>query len=195
LAVTAAPAARPTLRSAHVSIVEAPQSVCEVLMTLSVAGAGPVEHRIETFDGSRVELLGVSGARQIGSPRAIGRTQALTLQPDGAEYRIGYRVRRGDQDADRCALWLPTVPTDGQPGAVQIDVETPPAARPGATMPAFTWRGSHGSATLAHLPAAVRVPYRTGSGGPAWSVARTIDAVAILVFVAASAVWVLRTRR
>jgi hypothetical protein len=186
-------AVTPVVRSAHISITVISPDACEVAMELTVAGASQVEHRLQTFDGGRVELVDIEGARQVNELRTIGRTQSLLVRPDQPSY--GFRYRIWHHDGDRCPVWLPTVPTSGQPGTVQIEVELPPAVVPGSTMPTFTWTGSHGSVGLAHVPAIVRLPYREEGEPPVWSVSRMMDVTAIAICLAGSILWLTRMRR
>ncbi len=80
--------ATPVLRSADVRITMTSPTSCDVTMDLTVAGASDVDHRIESFEGSRVELIDVHGARQTGGVRAIGRTESLVLSPARCAVRI-----------------------------------------------------------------------------------------------------------
>jgi hypothetical protein len=163
-------------------------------MTLTVAGASEIEHRIETVEGGRVELAGVKSAEPIGQPRQSGRTLSLTVRPAAETYEITYRVAHSSPK-DRCVLWLPMVPTTGAPASVTIDAELPPATVPGETMPAFAWSGSRGRATLAHLPAALSMPFGDPGTPPGWGLGRLMDALAIAVIAVASAIWARRARR
>ena len=168
---------------------------CEVTMDLIVAGTSDVDHRIEFFDGSRVELIDVRSAHQTGSVHAIGRTQSLVLSPGDAPYGLHYRAVQPASQPNRCPIWLPAVPTDGRPGAVHLIVDIPSAMSAGYSMPAFTWTGTRGSAALAHLPAHVVVPYGPEGAARGWDVGRMMDALAVTVFAAASAIWAWRARR
>ena len=160
--------AAPVLRSANLQITVMSPTSCEVGMALAVEGASEVEHRIETFEGSRIEIIGISGARQVGEVRAIGRTQSLMLRPDQAKYGFRYRAVQPAHRMDRCPIWLPTVPTDGLSRPVRLEVDLPPATAAGTSMPAFMWTGVHGAATLGHLPAVVRVPYTQEGDARGW---------------------------
>ena len=187
--------ATPVLRSADLQITVTSPTSCEVSMALVVEGVSEVEHRIETFEGSRIELVGIRGARQVGDVRAIGRTQSLVLRPDQAAYGFRYRAVQPAPRAHRCPIWLPTTPTDGRSRPVRLGIDLPPATAAGPSMPAFTWTGAHGATTLGHLPAVVRVPY-TREGEPrAWGIGSVMDALAIAAFAAATAVWTWRVRR
>jgi hypothetical protein len=165
-------------------------------MTLTVEGASEVEHRIETIEGGRVELSSVNGAEQIGQLRQVGRTLSLRVRASTEPYEIRYQLMHSSSPpADRCALWLPMVPTTGAPASVTIDAELPPATVPGDAMPAFAWTGTHGRTSLAHLPAVVRLSFGDPGAPRGWGLARLMDAVAIAVFAVASAIWALRARR
>jgi hypothetical protein len=61
-------------------------------------------------------------------------------------------------------------------------------------MPAFDWTGTHGSATLAHLPSHVAVTVGP-SGSRVWDLSRGMDVLAMSLFAVASAAWVWWTRR
>jgi hypothetical protein len=116
--------AAPVLRSAEISITIVSPTACEVAMTLTIdaetspqAGQGeagnpngappqemaPIDHRIETFDGSRVELVEARGARQAGDLRTIGRTRSLVLHVGRSPYELRYRVRQPDDRGARRA--------------------------------------------------------------------------------------------
>jgi hypothetical protein len=194
LAASAA-AAAPVLRSADVQITVTSPTSCEVALALAVEGISEIEHRVETFEGSRIELVGIRGARQVGEVRAIGRTQSLVLRPDQAAYGFRYRVVQPEQRMHRCPIWLPTVPTDGRSRPVRLDIDLPPATAAGDSMPAFTWTGVHGAATLGHLPAVVRVPYTREGDARGWGIGAVMDGLAIAAFVGATAVWTWRVRR
>ena len=62
-------------------------------------------------------------------------------------------------------------------------------------MPTFDWAGTIGSTRLGHLPAFVRVPYAADGESPGWDIGRMMDAVAVLAFGAATAIWAWRARR
>ena len=164
-------------------------------MTLTVDGAREIDHRVETFDGGGADLVDVRGARPVGDVRSIGRTQSLVLRPDQATYGFRYRARQPDDFAGRCPIWLPAVPTDGRSRAVSIRIQLPPGSTPGRSMPAFEWTGSLGSTRLGHLPAFVRVPYAAEGESPAFDIGRMMDAVAVFVFIAATAIWAWRRKR
>lgn len=163
-------------------------------MTLTVEGAPEIDHRVETF-GAGAELVDVRGARQVGDVRSIGRTQSLVLRPDLPTYGFRYRARQADDFAGRCPIWLPAVPTNGRSRAVSIRTQLPPGSIPGYSMPSFAWTGARGSARLAHLPSFVRVPYAADGEQPGLGIGRVMDAVAVLVFTAATAIWAWRRRR
>src|SRR6185295_6262323 len=90
--------AAPVLRSADLKIIVTSPTTCEVTMALVMEDGSEVDHRIETFEGSRVDLGAIRGARQIDAVRAIGRTQSLVLRPDAGPYEFSYHAQ---QPADR----------------------------------------------------------------------------------------------
>jgi hypothetical protein len=188
-------AAAATVRSAHIAVSVPSHGRCDVTMTLAVTGATEIEHRLETVEGGRVELASVKGAEPIGQLRQVGRTLSLIVRASAEPYEITYRLDLLAPARDRCALWLPTLPTTGAPASVTIDAELPPAAIPGETMPAFAWDGHRGRASLAHLPAALRLPFGDPGTRPGWGLARVMDALAIAVFAGASGIWAMRARR
>jgi hypothetical protein len=159
--------AAPVLRSADLQITITSPVSCEVAVAFTVDGVAEIEHRIEAFEGSRVELIGIRGARQVGDVRGIGRTQSLVLRPDQA---VMVPLSRGA--ARTASASLPDlaagVPTDGRSRAVRLQIDLPPATVAGSSMPAFAWTGVHGAATLGHVPAFVRCrthrPARHASG-------------------------------
>ena len=177
LAWSTSAAAAPVLRSAEVQIAITSPTSCEVVLSLVVDGAAQVEHRIAAAEGSRIELLDVRGAQQAADVRAIGRTQALVLRPDGASYGFRYRVVQPDAQTERCPIWLPTVPTDGRARSIRFAATVPPGSTAGWSMPSFTWTGTHGTATLGHLPAVVRIAYAAEGEPRRWSIAELIDAL------------------
>jgi hypothetical protein len=183
--------AAPILRSADVHITILSSTSCDVAMDLVVTGASDVDHRIESFDGSHVELVEVHDARQVDELRAIGRTRSMKLRPEGARYGFRYRALQPANRSNTCPMWLPALPTDGHPGAVHLTVDVPSVA-PTSTMPAFAWAGTHGSAVLGHLPSHVAVPVGEEAR---WSLVRMMDVLAVSVFACASAIWVWRARR
>jgi hypothetical protein len=187
--------AAPVLRSADLQITITSPTSCDVAMALTVDGASEIEHRIEAFGGSRVELVDVRGARQVGDVRSIGVTRSLVLRPDQAAYGFHYRTVQPAARLDRCPIWLPTVSTDGRSRTVRLQIDLPPAAVAESSMPAFSWTGAHGVATLGHLPAFVRVPYAREGEPRRWSIGTLMDALAIAVFAIATAVWTWRLRR
>jgi hypothetical protein len=186
--------AAPVLRSADIRIVIRSADACEVTMTLAVEGGGPIDHRIEALENSRIDLVAVRGARQVAEPRTVGRTLSLVLETTTSEYAVTYSAQRpGAQN--RCPLWVPAAPADGMSRAVRISVELPPGMTAGGTMPAFTWNRQTGTTTLGHIPAFVRVPFAPDGQSPIWDVSTVMDALAILVFAAASGIWIWRRRR
>jgi hypothetical protein len=192
---SAAPIAAPVLRAADLQIIVTSPTSCDVTMALTVDGGAEIEHRIEAFEGSRVELVEVRGARQIGDVRAIGRTQSLLLRPGQAAYGFRYRAVQPALRLHRCPIWLPTVPTEGRSRVVRLQVDLPPETVAGSSMPAFTWTSGHGAATLGHLPAFVRVPYTGAGEARDWGIGSVMDVLAIAAFVAATAAWTWRVRR
>lgn len=189
--------AAPVLTSAEVAITFSAPAVCEVTLTVAITEAADVEHRLEVLDGSRVELLEVTGAAPARDPHDIGRTLAVRMAPTtpGEAYALRYRVTQEAAHRDRCPLWLPTVPTDGRSRPVRIAVTVPDGATASATLPAFTWTGARGTASLAHLPAIVIVPFALAGQPRPWDISRAMDVTAIATLVGATAVWLRRQRR
>jgi len=187
--------AAPVLQSADLQITITSPTACDVVMALTVDGVSEIEHRIEAFEGSRIELVEVRGARQVGDVRSIGVTQSLLLRPDQAAYAFRYRTVQPNGRHDRCPIWLPTVPTEGRSRTVRLQIDLPPEAVAGSSMPAFTWTGAHGVATLGNLPAFVRVPYARAGEARQWQIGSVMDALAIAAFATATAVWTWRLRR
>jgi hypothetical protein len=183
------------LQSADIAVTIDSARSCLVTMSLSVAGAREVEHRIERFDGARVDLIETHGARLSGGITTIGRTQSLVLLPDGPAYSFRYRAEQPDQVSDRCPLWLPTVATDGRSRDVHLSVDLPAGGVAYDSMPALTWTDGHGEVALRHLPAIVRVAYSDKSSARGWSVASLMDTLTIAIFAAATAFWTWRMRR
>lgn len=171
-------------------------ATCDVALTVEIADALEVEHRLEVLDGTQVELLLVTAGQMIGEPRDIGRTRSVRVVPAavGAPYTLRYRVTQTASRFYRCPLWLPTTPADGRSRRVQLVVTVPEGAEASATMPAFAWTGRRGTATLPHLPAIVIVPFaRAGEPRP-WDISRAMDLTA-LATLAGSTAWFLRRRR
>jgi hypothetical protein len=195
LIASSAALAAPVVRSADLTIIVTSPTSCEVTMVLAIDGGSDIDHRIEAFEGSRIELAAVRGARRVGDVRSIGRTQSLVLQPEAASYELSYHAAQPADREYRCPIWLPAVPTDGRSRAVRLDVELPAAVTPAASMPAFTWTGVHGTATLGHIPAIVRIPYGAPGDARGWGINAMTDAVAIAVFAVATAIWTWRARR
>ncbi len=165
-------------------------------MTLTVEGVSEIDHRVETFGGGRVDLVDMRGARQVGDVRSIGRTQSLVLRPDQATYGFRYRASQPASFADRCPIWLPAVPTDGRSRAISIRIQLPPGSTRGRLDAGIRVDGSASARPgLGHLPAFVRVPYTADGEAPGWGIGRVMDAVAVIVFGAATAVWAWRRRR
>jgi hypothetical protein len=187
--------AAPVLRSADVKITVTSPISCEVTMAMAIEPGSDVDHRIEAFEGTRIELAAIRGAQQVDGIRAIGRSQSLVLRPDAESYEFRYRAVQPPARAHRCPIWLPAVPTDGRPKAVRLEVNLPAATTPGASMPAFTWTGARGTAALGHLPAVVVAPYTPQGNARGWGIDAMVDAFAIAVFAGATAVWTWRARR
>ena len=164
-------------------------------MDVTVTGASEVDHRIEFFDGNRVELVEVRGARRNGDISVIGRTQSLVLSPSQSPYGIQYRAVQSERQPNRCPIWLPAVPSDGRAGAVRMTVDLPDATSAGYSMPGFTWIGTRGFAALAHIPSHVVVSYGPEGAPRGWDVGRIMDTLAVTVFAGASALWVWRAKR
>lgn len=188
--------AAPVLRSAEAVVGFTAPGICEVALTVEITDAVEVEHRLEVLDGTQVEPLQVTAGQMIGEPHDIGRTRSVRVVPAavGLPYTLRYRVAQAASLAYRCPLWLPTTPADGRSRRVQLVVTVPDGAKASATMPAFFWTGSRGTATLPHLPAIVIVPYaRDGEPRP-WDISRAMDLTA-LATLAGSTVWFLRRQR
>jgi hypothetical protein len=187
--------AAPVVRSADLTITVTSPTSCDVTMMLSIDGSDEIDHRIEAFEGTRIELAAVRGARRVDDVRTIGRTQSLVLRPEAGSYEFSYHAVQPADREHRCPIWLPAVPTDGRSRAVRLDVNLPVAATPGASMPALTWTGAHGTATLGHIPAIVRLPYAAEGESRGWSINSMMDALALAVFAVATAIWTWRVRR
>lgn len=199
LSITADAQDTSRLRSAAVSAALTSARSCEVTMALETTTSGEVDHRLEAPAGTDVELVAVHGA-ETGSTRQIGSTRSLVVRPVSADsYQIHYRVTQPAERAFRCPLWLPAVPTDGRPRAVTIKIALPEGSSPaGSSFPAFSWDAAGGTATLAHVPAFIRVPYAgsgTGEAAGLLDIGRAMDAVAIALLALATAGWVWRRRR
>jgi hypothetical protein len=203
--VTARPtlSATPVLRGADARIIIASRTSCDVRLSVTIDGAREVEHRLALADGDRRQFVNVEGATLVEPIRDVRATLSLRLRPTGVSYVLHYSVqhqeplRIGFLDAvrDRCPIWLPTIPTDGRSRVVRMTIELPPGSTAGATMPAFTWNGTVGTATLGHLPSIVRVPYAANGEALPWSLPGAIDTLAIGTFAAATAAWIWRVRR
>lgn len=184
--------AAPVLREARADIRMTSPAACEVALTLTVEGAAEITHRLDTRTGTRVDLLGVEGARVTAPPNDVAHTRALTVQPSARPYTIRYRVELPSGREYHCPIWLPAAPADGRSRAVVIDVMLPDGAVAAGTMPALRWTGASGVATTGHLPAFVVVPYAAAGEPRAWDVSRVMDAVAVATLVAASLLWLRR---
>jgi hypothetical protein len=187
--------AAPSVRSADVRIAFASPTSCAVDLTLAVVDAREVEHRLDAAPGSRIDLVEVRGAARVGEPADVGTTRALVLRPEAPRYTVRYTVEQPPQRAGRCPLWIPTVPTEGG-GQVQIVAHIPAGATATGTMPAFTWSGDEGKATIGHLPAFVRMPYVLEGEPAPWDIARVMDIVSVATLVGATLAWArARSRR
>ena len=194
--VPAAATAAPMVRSADVRVTFSSPTSCTVELALSVNGHDmEVEHRVEAAPAGRVEIIGVDGASVVGDVRQVGRTRALLVRPDGNRpYTLRYTTDQPSDRAGRCPLWIPTVPTEGRAQAVRIVARIPEGATAVGTMPAFTWSGGEGTATIGHLPAFVRVPYATAGTPVPWSIAAIMDAASLTTLAGATLAW-MRLRR
>ncbi len=193
--VAASAVAAPVVTAATIRIVVTSPSSCDVTMALRLEGASEIEHRIESFDGSEVELQELKGARIAGEPRRVGRTRVMTLRLDRPDYELRYRAMQNADRADRCPLWIPSAPTTGQLETVRIDVQLPDGGRPGGTMPALAWTGSTGTTRIGHVPAFVRAPYSAAGEAVRWNLLQVMDAVTVAIFAAASGIWAWRRRQ
>jgi hypothetical protein len=195
LALVSSPVhASPVLRSADIRVAIRSAQLCEITMSLAVDGATTIDHRIATMDGSRIELVAVHHARQVQGPRVVGHTLSLALEAAADGYQFAYSVHR-PATQDRCPLWIPAAPADGESRAVRITVELPSGMSPAGTMPALTWNGTVGTTTLGHIPAFVRVPYAPSGESATWDVSAAMDVMTIVVFAVASSIWIWRRRR
>ena len=194
LAASSVASGAPVLRSADLKITVTSPTTCDVTMALAIQGASDIDHRLESLDGSRVELGPIRGARQVDAVHAIGRSQSLVLRPDSPSYEFAYRAVQPGDRAHRCPIWLPAVPTDGRSKAIRIEIDLPNETTPGATMPALTWTGGRGTTTLGHVPAVVIVPYTSPGESRGWSIDTMMDAFAVVVFAGATALWAWRAR-
>lgn len=202
LAASAHALTAPVLSSADIHLTITSATACEATMSLSVddGGADPapppeVEHRIEAFDGIRIDLVSLHGAEQVGDVRTIGHTRSLVVRPGLQAYQVRYRVEQPPGRRERCPLWVPTIPTDGQSRSVQIEVTLPAGAQPGSAMPRLAWTGTRGSVTLGHVPAFVRVPFSLEGERRPWDIATLMDALVVAIFIASTGVWLWWTRR
>ena len=197
LVATAEPvlAAKAVLESADARIGFSAPATCDVTLTLTVTGASEVEHRLEWLEGTRSDLIAVTGAERVGDVREIGRTRALVVRPSQSSYTIHYRVEQTAAHAYRCPIWLPTAPADGRSRHVQMHVTLPGGTTASGTMPAFLWSGAEGTATLPHLPAFVIVPFAAAGSARPWDVSRVMDVMALTTLAVASAIWLLRQQR
>ena len=126
-------AAGPTLRDANLKIAYADMTTCQVEARFSVVPgtATTLEHRLQLFDGSTVEVLDISGADLYRPAYVSGRTQVLELRPGSPtlhSYTLRYRVGQPADRAYRCPLWLPVAPSDGRSLNVEVGVALPAGA-------------------------------------------------------------------
>lgn len=194
LAGTADVRAAGVLRAADIRIAITSPTACEVTLALTIDGGGDVDHRLESFEGSRIDGLAVQRAQRVQAPHAVGATQSLVLRPDAPRYELHYRAEQPESRRDRCPIWLPAVPADGQSRAVTITVQLPQSAVPASSMPSFRWNGSQGATTLGHIPAFVRIAYSAAGEPTPWDIVRTMDVIAMGVLVGASGLWIWRRR-
>ncbi len=191
------------LQDARVRIAMTDPVSCDVTLSIGVAldVGRDIEQRLQRLEGSRVDLLGITGAAPAAPPRTIGVTEVLLIRFPNAgshRYEVRYRVRQPDEWTYRCPVWLPAIAADGRSRNVSIEVTLPPGARPaGGSFPSFEWEDAAGRAILGHLPAFVRVPYMApGEGSPApRDLGRMMDIAAIAVLLGGTAFWAARRRR
>ena len=142
------------------------------------------------------DLVDVQGARPVGDVRSIGRTQSLVLRPGQAAYGFRYRARQPDRlrgplsnlaagGADR---W--TLPRDPHPHSASTGLGPGPARCHRSHGPARQVRPD--SVTFQRSSACLTAPM---AKRPPWGIGRVMDAVAILVFGGATAIWAWRRRR
>src|SRR5262252_2325874 len=77
--MSSAARAAPVVRSADLKITVTSPTSCDVTMVVAIDGGADIDHRIEAFEGSHVELAAMRGARHVGGIQTIGRTQSLVL--------------------------------------------------------------------------------------------------------------------
>jgi hypothetical protein len=187
--------ATPVLRAADVRVTFQSPTACTVELGVTIDDAVQVEHRVETAEGGRVDLMEISGATPAGPPTDIGRTRALTVRPERASYTLRYEVQLPAARAGRCPLWIPTVAADVRAATVRVTTKLPGGARAAGTMPTFRWNGDEGTATIGHLPAFVRVPYAMPGETAPWNIGRLMDIFSIATLVVATLAWARRQRR
>jgi hypothetical protein len=184
----------PVLRSADIRIAMRSADSCDVTMTLAVDGSSAIDHRIEAAEPTQINLSAVRGAGQLRAPRTVGQTLSLMLEPRSGEYELAYTVQRLASQY-RCPVWVPAAPADGVSRQVRISVELPPGTSARATMPAFIWKDTTGTTTLGHIPAFVRLRFAPDGAGGIWDVSRIMDVLTLVVFAAASVIWIWRRKR
>ena len=194
------------LRRANLRVAFTASHTCDVAADFTVESTSRIEviHRLQLFEGARAELVGVTGAgKEAGVPRIEGRTMVLAVAIDPAAsgaYTIRYHVVQPDQWQYRCPIWLPSTPTNGQAGAVRLQIDVPPGtASTRGSFPAFSWTSNHqGTAAIGHVPAFVRVPFLEAGHDPGWwarqDLASLTDTTAIAVLVIGTVIWVWRSR-
>jgi hypothetical protein len=196
-------AAPPSLHEANVKVMFTDTTTCEVDVAFKVSPgtATSLEHRLQLFEGTRVEVLGITGADLLRPAYPSGRTQVLELHappPAVNNYTVRYRVIQLPDQAYRCPLWVPTAPSDGRSLNVQIAVVLPAGAAPaGGGFPALRWAATGGVVTLGHVPAFVRVPFRGAGQAPpvAWDISRMMDLIAVVFLVVGMVAFIWRKRR
>lgn len=188
--------AAPLLTGAQAAVRFDGPGSCAVALSVTVTGATSIEHRLELLEGASVDAVRIEGATEATPPHDIGRTRTVTLTPavDGAVYSLHYRIAQSPSRPYRCPLWLPTVPADGRSRAVRVEVELPAGQTASGTMPAFSWTGSRGVATLPHLPAFVIVPFAPAGSVRPWDVSRVMDVAAVASLALASVLWMRRRK-
>jgi hypothetical protein len=199
LSVTGHTQAGIRLHSAAVNASLTSATSCDVTMALETTAGGDIDHRLEAFAGTQIELLAVRGA-ETGSHHDIGSTRSLIVRPGARQpYQIQYRITQPGERAFRCPLWVPALATDGRSRSVTIKVALPEGSTPsGSSFPALAWDGSGGTATLAHVPAFIRVAFAGGSTSPESApldIASTMDVLAVAMMAVATAGWLWRRRR
>jgi hypothetical protein len=197
----------PVVRAAQIHAVFASPTSCDVEAAFTIESDKPaaVPFSLQTFDGTRVDLSSANGAAVPASElQHVGTTTVWAAHPSGAgrvTTTLRYRATQSSEWAYRCPIWLPAIPTDGQPGTVRLQVEWPAGAvQTGSTLPPLSRTPAGGTSMLAHVPAFVRVPFvgagESRSALTAWDVTRFMDVATVVTLLGASLVWlVVRQRR